>query len=80
MSDHIRAVPAGTADSEPYREAIVLAERLRKALERHGIVLPSLRGDFPVMGTPQLLLGSCSGPHAADLAAVLEQVPAAATS
>ncbi|MFF3068815.1 hypothetical protein [Kitasatospora sp. NPDC057936] len=32
---------------DPYRTAVVAAERLREALARHRLAFPSLRGSFP---------------------------------
>ncbi|MBF9066681.1 hypothetical protein I2501_01345 [Streptacidiphilus sp. NEAU-YB345] len=34
--------------------------RLRSALERHAITLPSLRADHPVAGLPLIELGRCN--------------------
>ncbi|MEZ0092638.1 hypothetical protein [Streptacidiphilus sp. EB129] len=60
--------------NDPYRLAIVAAERLRNALSAHGITVPSLRGSHPVMTTPFVELGGCSDGVAEALSAVLEKV------
>ena len=59
--------------NDPYRLAIVAAERLRAALAVHGIAVPSLRGSHPAMTTPMVDLGGCSAEVAAVLAGVLER-------
>lgn len=78
MDEHLLAAPTDRARSEPYRQAIVAADRLRKALNRHGIDFPSLRGDFPTANTPRLHLGMCSARDAEALAQLLEDTLAAA--
>ena len=60
--------------TDPYRLAICAAERLRAALAGHGVVVPSLRGDHPVMGAPMVNLGGCRADVADALAAVLEKL------
>jgi hypothetical protein len=60
-------------DTDPYRLAIVAAERLRAALGRHGLALPSLRGSTPVLDRPYVELGGCGSEVADALAALLEQ-------
>jgi hypothetical protein len=59
--------------NDPYRLAIVAAERLRAALAVHGITVPSLRGSHPAMSTPMVELGGCSAEVAEGLAAVPER-------
>lgn len=61
-------------DNDPYRISIVAAERLRKALDKHGITIPSLRGSYPVMNRPFVELGGCSSEVAEALATVLEKL------
>ena len=61
-------------DTDPYRLAIVAAERLRSALAAHGITIPSLRGSYPARDIPFVELGGCSADVAEALAAVLEKV------
>ncbi|TDU04751.1 hypothetical protein EDD99_3226 [Streptomyces sp. 846.5] len=60
-------------DSDPYRIAIVAAERLRAALAQHGITVPSLRGGYPSRDVPMVELGGCSADAADGLSAVLEK-------
>jgi hypothetical protein len=60
-------------ENDPYRLAIVAAERLRAALAGHGIGIPSLRGSHPAMTTPMVELGGCTAEIAESLAAVLEK-------
>ncbi|MEY9841789.1 hypothetical protein [Streptacidiphilus sp. EB103A] len=60
--------------TDPYRLAICAAERLRAAMAGHDIVIPSLRGDHPVMGAPMVTLGGCRADVADALAAVLEKI------
>ncbi|MFC1408011.1 hypothetical protein ACEZCY_01810 [Streptacidiphilus sp. N1-12] len=60
--------------NDPYRLAIVAAERLRAALAVHGLAIPSLRGGHPAVSTPMVELGGCSADVAEALAAVLERV------
>jgi hypothetical protein len=60
-------------DTDPYRLAIVGAERLRAALARHGITLPSLRGSSPEYGRPWVELGGCGAEVAEQLAELLEK-------
>ncbi|MGV9815475.1 hypothetical protein ACWDTQ_26635 [Streptomyces cellulosae] len=48
------------------------AHRLKAALARHGITLPSLYGGWPVAGTPMVELGGCRADVADALSAVLE--------
>ncbi len=60
-------------DNDPFRLAIVAAERLRAALAAHGITIPSLRGSYPVMDAPFVELGGCSADVADTLAGVLEK-------
>ena len=62
--------------SDPYRLAIVAAERLRATLAAHGITIPSLRGSRPARDTPFVELGSCRAEVADALAAVLEKAEA----
>ena len=59
--------------NDPYRLAIVAAERLRAALAAHGIAVSSLRGSHPAIDTPMVELGGCSADVAEALAAVLEK-------
>lgn len=59
--------------SDPYRLAIVAAERLRAALAAHGIVVPSLRGGHPARNLPMVDLGECIADAADELSAVLER-------
>jgi hypothetical protein len=59
--------------NDPYRLAIVAAERLRDALTVHGITIPSLRGSHPARDIPFVELGGCSADVAEALAAVLEK-------
>ena len=58
--------------TDPYRLAIVAAERLRAALAAHGITVPSLRGGYPVRELPMVELGRCTADAADELSAVLE--------
>lgn len=51
------------------------AHRLKDALARHGIKLPSLYGGWPVAGTPMIELGGCRADVADQLSAVLEAMP-----
>ncbi|MEY9873633.1 hypothetical protein ABH931_003122 [Streptacidiphilus sp. MAP12-33] len=60
--------------TDPYRLAIVAAERLRNALTAHGIAIPSLRGSHPVRETPFVELGGCTAEVAEALATVLEKI------
>ncbi len=60
-------------DEDPYRLAIVAAERLRAALTAHGINVPSLRGSYPARDVPFVELGGCSADVADALASVLEK-------
>ena len=60
--------------SDPYRLAIVAAERLRAALAIHGLAVPLLRGSHPARDVPFVELGGCSADVAEALAAVLERV------
>jgi len=61
-------------ENDPYRLAIVAAERLRAALAIHGLGIPSLRGSHPARDVPLVELGGCSADVAERLAAVLEKV------
>lgn len=61
-------------NNDPFRVAIVAAERLRSALSAHGITVPSLRGGYPCMDVPMVELGGCSATVAEALATVLERV------
>ena len=61
-------------ENDPYRLAIVAAERLRAALAIHGLAIPSLRGSHPARDVPFVELGGCSADVAEGLAAVLEKV------
>ncbi|MFC1433972.1 hypothetical protein ACEZDB_25295 [Streptacidiphilus sp. N1-3] len=63
-------------DTDPYRLAIVAAERLRAALTGHGITIPSLRGSHPAREVPMVELGCCSAEVVEALAAALERVGA----
>jgi hypothetical protein len=60
-------------DTDPYRLAIVAAERLRAALDRHGLTLLSLRGSSPEYGRPWVELGGCDSAVAERLADLLEK-------
>ena len=62
---------------DPYRLAIVAAERLRAALAAHRITVPSLRGGYPVRELPMVELREIAGDAADELSAVLEKVAAA---
>ena len=62
--------------NDPYRLAIVAAERLRAALAAHGITVPSLRGGYPVRDVPMVELGGCASDAADELSAVLEKAAA----
>ncbi|MFC5911793.1 hypothetical protein [Streptacidiphilus monticola] len=57
------------------REGSRVAERLRCALEAHGIKLPSLIGGYPVNATAMVDLGGCRADVAESLAVLLEAVP-----
>ncbi|MFC1417048.1 hypothetical protein [Streptacidiphilus cavernicola] len=59
--------------NDPYRLAIVAAERLRAALAIHGLAIPSLRGSHPARDVPFVELGGCSAEAAEALASVLEK-------
>ena len=59
--------------NDPFRLAIVAAERLRAALKARDLTLPSLRGSYPVLDTPFVELGGCSADVAEALAAILEK-------
>ncbi len=61
-------------ENDPYRLAIVAAERLRAALAIHGLAIPSLRGSQPARDVPFVELGGCPADVAERLAAVLEKV------
>ena len=61
-------------ENDPYRLAIVAAERLRAALAIHGLAIPSLRGSHPARDVPFVELGGCSAELAEGLAAVLEKM------
>ena len=61
-------------ENDPYRLAIVAAERLRGALTAHGITIPSLRGSHPARDVPFVELGGCSAEVAESLASLLEKV------
>ncbi|MFC1402426.1 MULTISPECIES: hypothetical protein [Streptacidiphilus] len=61
-------------DNDPYRLAIVAAERLRAALSAHGLTIPSLRGSYPSRDVPFVELGGCSAEVADALATALEKV------
>ena len=72
-------MPADQMDSTTgaaYDEGLQAAVRLKRALEAHGIVLPSLSGKWPVNGTAMVELGGCRADVAAALADVLEGEPA----
>lgn len=58
------------AEIEALREGAAAAEALRQALARVGVVIPSLRGDQPVVGRPMVNLGGCTAEVATALAAV----------
>jgi hypothetical protein len=58
---------------DPMLAGILAAQQLARALARHGIVLPSLMGDYAVGGTPMVSLGRCNAASAVCLAEVLEQ-------
>ncbi|MFC1409387.1 hypothetical protein ACEZCY_10150 [Streptacidiphilus sp. N1-12] len=60
-------------ENDPYRLAIVAAERLRAAMAIHGLAIPSLRGSHPARDVPFVELGGCSAQVAEGLAAVLEK-------
>ena len=60
--------------SDPYRLAIVAAERLRDALSTHDIAIPSLRGGHHARDIPFVELGGCTVDVAEALSAVLEKV------
>ncbi|MEY9940709.1 hypothetical protein [Streptacidiphilus sp. MAP5-3] len=66
--------------TDPYRIAIVAAERLRKALTAHCIVIPSLHGSHPVRDTPFVELDGCTAEVAEALATVLERIQPEATA
>ncbi len=61
-------------ENDPYRLAIVAAERLRAALAIHGLAIPSLRGSHPARDVPFVELGGCSAEVAEGLATVLEKM------
>ncbi|MFE7237778.1 hypothetical protein ACWD4L_35750 [Streptomyces sp. NPDC002596] len=60
------------ATGAAYDKGLRTAVRLKRALEAHGITLPSLSGKWPVNGTPMVELGGCRADVAEALAAVLE--------
>jgi hypothetical protein len=60
------------ATGKTYDEGLRIAVRLKRALEAHGITLPSLSGRWPVNGTAMVELGGCRADVAEALAAVLE--------
>jgi hypothetical protein len=60
--------------TDPYRIAIVAAERLRNALTAHGVTIPSLRGSYPVREVPFVELGGVTAEVADALAALLEKI------
>ena len=74
----MNATEAAKLDQDPYRLAIVAAERLRAALALHGIMIPSLRGSYPVRETPFVELGGCSADVAEALATLVEKAAACA--
>ncbi|MFD4757861.1 hypothetical protein ACFWOJ_02875 [Streptomyces sp. NPDC058439] len=59
--------------AEGYDRAAGTADRLKRALEAHGIVLPSLSARWPVNGTPMVELGGCRADVVEALAEVLER-------
>ncbi len=69
----MNATEAAKLDQDPYRLAIVAAERLRAALTLHGIMVPSLRGSYPVREKPFVELGGCTADVAEALAGLLEK-------
>ena len=72
-------MPAEQMDADTgktYDEGLRTAVRLKRALEAHGITLPSLSGKWPVNGTAMVELGGCRADVAAALADVLEGEPA----
>ncbi|MGW2939296.1 hypothetical protein ACWDA7_48085 [Streptomyces sp. NPDC001156] len=60
------------ATGAAYGKGVRTAVRLKRALEAHGITLPSLSGKWPVSGTPMVELGGWRADVAEALAAVLE--------
>jgi hypothetical protein len=53
---------------------ITAAQRLTRALARHGLAVPHLRGSYPVRDRGQVDLGSCPAETADAIAALLEQL------
>ncbi|MGW0633971.1 hypothetical protein [Streptomyces sp. NPDC002758] len=60
------------ATGAAYDKGLQTAVRLKRALEAHGITLPSLSGKWPVNGTSMVELGGCRVDVAEALAVVLE--------
>jgi len=60
-------------DVHPDLAGDVSADRLKQALLRHGLALPSLRGDTAVHGIPFVQLGGCSARLADAIAEILEK-------
>jgi hypothetical protein len=61
-------------DDDPFKVGIDAAERLRRALDRHGLVIPSLRGTYPMRETPMVELGNCRAEVAETIADLLDDL------
>lgn len=65
---------AAQPDVHPDLAGDIAADRLRQALLRHGLALPSLRGATAALGTtPMVELGGCAARLADAIAEILEK-------
>jgi hypothetical protein len=75
--------PIASACATPGRETDVhrvgdaLVDRLKAALGRHDITLPSLRADFPLGDKPLIALGRANQETVEKLTALLDSIPPA---
>ncbi|MDQ0993047.1 hypothetical protein [Streptomyces sp. V3I7] len=62
-----------SATAATYDQGLAVAVRLKRALDAHGITLPSLAGTWPVHGMAMVELGGCRAEVAEALAVILEE-------